>query len=500
MLIKIVSRRSDLARLQAYEVGHALQNVAPHVEVEYIFKASAGDLNLDIPLTAFGQKGAFTQDISEDLRSGHYDLAVHSWKDLPIEISPDTEIVATLPREDVRDVLLVNKHFLFAKEKFVRLLSSSPRRQYNLQTLLPRIWPRESCEFQFFSVRGNILTRLKKLRAGEGDGLVVAKAALDRLLTTTEADLLAARAEVRAALQDCRWMVLPIAENPTAAAQGALAIEIARGREDLRELLNKINHRDTFQTVMREREILASYGGGCHQKIGVNVLLRPYGELLALRGLTDQGEVLNRWQITSSPKALAKAEARPFPEQMADSRWFERRELPAEVWRSALLMAKAWWVARESALPQSLVPLDKIIWVAGLKTWQTLARRGWWVNGCAEGLGDLEETRVETLVGEEIPWLKLTHVDSAQKQKEAIGTYQLVPVLRPPDLRGKTHFFWASASSLKQAYELFPQEVSQGVHACGPGQTAREIAQILGQEPQIFLSYEQWQATFLPRP
>src|SRR5215510_9739731 len=88
-------------------------------------------------------------------------------------------------------------------------------------------------------------------------------------------------------------MVLPLGANPTAAAQGALAVEIKSGRPELRDLFATINSSEAFETTVRERDILRSYGGGCHQKIGTSVLRRPYGEITFLRGLTDGGVVLN---------------------------------------------------------------------------------------------------------------------------------------------------------------------------------------------------------------
>ena len=104
------------------------------------------------------------------------------------------------------------------------------------------------------------------------DGLIVAKAALDRLLEAPEEEFAATKAELRSALSQCRWMVLPLRANPCAPAQGALAVEIRSEHPELRDLLGPINCAETFDTSQRERSILQSYGGGCHQKIGASVL------------------------------------------------------------------------------------------------------------------------------------------------------------------------------------------------------------------------------------
>ena len=105
MRVTIASRRSDLARIQAYQVGEALHADHPQIEIDYSFHESLGDKNLNDPLWKMPEKGVFTQDFREGLLRGDFDLVVHSWKDLAIEVDPETEIVATLPRADARDLL-----------------------------------------------------------------------------------------------------------------------------------------------------------------------------------------------------------------------------------------------------------------------------------------------------------------------------------------------------------------------------------------------------------
>src|SRR5690606_38070915 len=101
-------------------------------------------------------------------------------------------------------------------------------------------------------------------------------------------------------LTELDFMVLPLSINPNAAAQGALAIEIMTHRQDLKELLEKINHRPTFDCSDQERKTLASFGGGCHQKIGIAVLEREFGKIVSLKGLTDGGQVLDEFTLVKS--------------------------------------------------------------------------------------------------------------------------------------------------------------------------------------------------------
>src|SRR5438045_9165512 len=109
MRVTIASRRSDLARIQAYQVGDALRAVHPQIEINYSFHESLGDKNQNDPLWQMPEKGVFTQDFREGLLRGDFDLVVHSWKDLAIQEDLETGIAATLARADARDLLLVRE-------------------------------------------------------------------------------------------------------------------------------------------------------------------------------------------------------------------------------------------------------------------------------------------------------------------------------------------------------------------------------------------------------
>src|SRR5437588_10537847 len=138
MRVTIASRRSDLARIQAYQAGEALRAVHSQIEINYSFHESLGDKNLNDPLWKMPEKGVFTQDFSEGLLRGDFDLVVHSWKDLAIEHDSETEIVATLPRADARDLLLARKDRWPEVERtgVMTVLTSSPRRAHTPDSIL----------------------------------------------------------------------------------------------------------------------------------------------------------------------------------------------------------------------------------------------------------------------------------------------------------------------------------------------------------------------------
>jgi hydroxymethylbilane synthase len=494
MRVTIGSRRSDLARIQAYQVGEALRAAHPQIEINYSFHESLGDKNLNDPLWKMPEKGVFTQDFREGLLRGDFDLVVHSWKDLAIVKDPETEIVATLSRADARDLLLVREGRWAEVEAsgVIAILTSSPRRAHNLDSFLRQALPAKLTELNFVNVRGNVPTRVQKLLQSDVDGLIVAKAALDRLLSAPAVgadDFLETKRELRGALSQCRWMVMPLRENPSAPAQGALAIEISRKRDEIREMVAPISCADAFTTVEREREILRSYGGGCHQKIGVSVLRRPFGEVTFLRGLTDDGEVLDGCSLQASKPRPAKVSRELlWPADSVDSDWFTREKFsvtPGD-------QNKALWIAKAEALPDDWqVPPEQIVWASGVQTWERLAARGVWVNGCAESLGEQEPVLIETLAGAPLNWLKLTHEGGyTEGEMPLTSTYRLVAKSEGVELSGKKYFYWKSGSSFEHALRR-NQWLREMTHFCGPGNTQR-ILEKNGIEPHVFLDHGQW--------
>lgn len=489
MRLVLAARRSELARIQAFQVGRTLENLNPNIKIEYSFHESLGDKNQNDPLWQMPEKGVFTYDLREGLLAGRYDVAVHSWKDLAIEDDGKTEIVATLPRADMRDLLLVRADAFEEVRRSGRMtiLTSSPRRSYNLQTFLPAALPGRINELIFAPVRGNVPTRVRKMWDPGADGLIVAKAALDRLLEAPEEDFAATKAELRQLLSQCRWMVLPLAANPTAAAQGALAVEIKSGDSELREMFKTINSADAFETTIREREILRSYGGGCHQKIGTSVLRRSYGEITFLRGLTDDGVVLKEVSLRPThPRPPKIKQGLMWPFAPADSDWFKREPVPATIPDSAL------WFAKADALPEhARVSDSQLVWTSGSKTWLKLVTRGIWVNGSADGLGEHEDPRIDTLAAGAVNWTKLTHADApSENGMRALAMYRLIPKADAPNLKGKEYFFWSSGSAFERALSLNPWLTSM-THFCGPGNTQQALSRN-GVEAHVFLSHEQW--------
>jgi hydroxymethylbilane synthase len=478
MKVRIAARRSDLARLQAYRVGEALHSRGH--EVDYLFKESLGDKNQNDPLWKLPERGVFTEDFVSDLHEGRADLVVHSWKDLPTEPRPGLAILATMERADPRDLFLLRNES-FGKAQ-LELLTSSPRRTFAAGRFLAPLLPFPA-ELSFKPVRGNILTRLKKLVAGEGDGLFMAKAALDRLLSAQEEELHGAQAELRSCLERTKWMVLPLSHFPTAPAQGALAIEGLSARNDLKELLAPLHCGRTARDVEEERRLFSSFGGGCHQKIGLIIEEHPrLGKLEFFHGMLDSGEIRHSLKAEKSPPPPGES---CWP--LRPSSLFEREPLRPVHPGTDL------FVSRATALPEQWKLGDEILWCAGIESWRKLAERGHWVHGCSDGLGE-RPPEMEALAGRPGRFTKLTHDRSEEDGTfPLLFTYRLLPKLlseqdTPPRV---DYYFWMSASGFRRALELRP-EIRSARHASGPGSTAKAIERILERPIDVYINYRHW--------
>jgi hydroxymethylbilane synthase len=333
---------------------------------------------------------------------------------------------------------------------------------------------------------------LRKLFAQqEVDGLILAKAALDRLLEAKHTEFTDLKVQLSSELKSCLMMLLPLEACPTAAAQGALAIEIRKDRRDLRDRLSKINCEKSFAAVVREREILKNYGGGCHQKIGVSVIERPYGRIEILQGETPAGESLSYRKLLRELNNFPSVKSF-YPQDLGEAALFDRKPIDVS---NELTSRNYLWVARANALPESLDPQDeRVLWTAGLRTWRQLSGRGHWVTGSAESLGESEDPALDRLLGMSPGWLKLTHADSpAQDRFENLATYRLMEKPEIKDFPLVSHYYWMSFSSFSKALQLRP-EILRACHSSGPGRTAELIRQKLGESGSFFefLSYEDW--------
>ena len=492
-MIKIISRKSDLAIIQACLVGDAIKDRKSDMFIEYLYKDTRGDIDLTTPLSQLPDIGVFTSDLRESLINEEADIAVHSWKDLPINLTKGTKIIGTLPRADMRDIIFFKKKNLdkIEKNKTLNLLTSSPRREYNLNTFLKNALPYQIEKISFDNIRGNIPTRLNKYFFGDADGIVLAKAALDRLLNNNT-DL---SKDIRKILDSSNWLIPPLSENPCAPAQGAIAIEVKDGRDDIINLIREINDTETFESVQIERNILSSYGGGCHQKIGVSYEKRDFGDVLTLKGMTDDNIALNQRKIERKEESNNSwyniDQNKIYPSDLKNYNFFSRNNLKDHIEEISSLRSKNILASRANVLDGKIkIDSSNILWSSGVKTWFQLVKKGYWVNGSFDSLGENEEN-LKFIANND--WVKLTHKDSLDFFiNDRLFTYRLTKNKITEDLSEKSHFYWMSGSAFEYAIEQFPI-ILEKFHSCGPGNTYEIIKKNVTEDRiKIFLNYEDW--------
>lgn len=261
-VIRLGTRGSLLARSQSGLIATLLEKCHPGLRVELTIFKTSGDMITDKPLHELGGKGLFTKELEQALLAGQIDLAVHSFKDVPVTmplVEQEDLVIAAVPaREDPRDVLVSNTvQSLRELPTGAVVGTGSLRRRCQLLALRP--------DLQVQPIRGNIDTRLRKLRAGEFDALILAAAGLRR-----------------AGLFDPS-LVHPIdpSEQLPAAGQGALAIECRRSDDRTRRLVSVLNDPVTAARVTAERELVKLLEGDCHSPIGAFAEVR--GDQLILR-------------------------------------------------------------------------------------------------------------------------------------------------------------------------------------------------------------------------
>ncbi len=242
---RIGTRGSKLAIIQTRQVMDRLQQLMPDAIFDPVVISSRGDIHSDVPISALGQRGLFTAELERELLERRIDLAVHSAKDMPTESTEGLLIGAYCERIDPRETLISQNGWTLATlPKNALIGTSSPRRRFQLANL--------RSDLRFEEIRGNVDTRIQKVRNGPYQATVMAAAGLIRM------GLLGQAAEIFSLDQ-----MLP------AAGQGALAVQCRHDDYHLLSLLQEINHEPTEQAVSAERAVLHILEAGCSCPIGV---------------------------------------------------------------------------------------------------------------------------------------------------------------------------------------------------------------------------------------
>ena len=242
--LRIATRESALALWQAEHVATSLRALHPGIEVVLSPMTTRGDQILGTPLSKVGGKGLFLKELEVAMQKGEADLAVHSLKDVPMDLEPGFELAAILQRADPFDAFVSNRWSTLAElPQRARVGTSSLRRASQLRAVRP--------DLLVADLRGNVNTRLRKLDEGQYDAIILASAGLLRL---------GLGSRIRSRLTAPEWI--------PAVAQGAIAIEIREGDRELLSLLAPLVDLETERCVRAERALNRRLHGGCSVPIG----------------------------------------------------------------------------------------------------------------------------------------------------------------------------------------------------------------------------------------
>lgn len=282
-ILTIATRKSPLAMWQAEFVKAELEKVHPELEVVLFPMSTKGDKILDVPLAKIGGKGLFTKELEDRMMEGKADIAVHSMKDVPMELPEGFALGAVLERHSPTDAFVSNQYESFDDLPQGAILgTSSLRRKAQLMAVRP--------DLEVKDLRGNVNTRLSKMDAGEYDAIVLATSGLKRL-----------ELDDRIRHEFSAEICLP------AVTQGTLGIEYFEKDKDVLEIIQVLNHSETDTRTRAERAMNHRLEGGCQVPIGVFAELD--GQQIQLKGLVaalDGSEVLTASASGSidAPEAL----------------------------------------------------------------------------------------------------------------------------------------------------------------------------------------------------
>ncbi len=289
----IASRESRLALWQAEHIQGRLKTLYPDCDVQILGMTTRGDQILDKTLSKIGGKGLFIKELEQALQDGRADLAVHSIKDVPMDLPEGFALAAIGERANPFDAFVSNRYErLEDLPEGAVVGTASLRREAQLRARYPHLVIKP--------LRGNLQTRLGKLDNGEYDAIILAAAGLQRL-----------------GLDDRIRLIISDTVSLPAAGQGALGIEIAANREDLLEVLKPLNHAITHACVTAERALARALGGSC--QVPLAAYCTEENGLLTLRGLVghpDGSTILEAY--AQAPADYADSLGRAVAKRLAD--------------------------------------------------------------------------------------------------------------------------------------------------------------------------------------
>jgi hydroxymethylbilane synthase len=515
--IRLIGRGSKLSLLQLEKVKHKIATAYPGVNVEIIARESRGDTLQNIPLQTVEGSDFFTQDIFDTLQNNEADIAVHSLKDMSSEHFFGTNKFAVVDRDDVRDIAIFNKDIESKLKRGDKIIigTCSPRREEMAIGFLQKALPQWNKDFKVETkiIRGNIDTRLKKLDAGEYDGIILATAGLNRLLSSPSAvERFPSAVEnpdggysIENLVKGKKLMLLPLIECVPAPCQGAIVAEANPVNKNAIDILNTINDTKLMRACIQEKQTAIQYGVGCLQRFGVTTI--SYGdaskgstEIIYAAGKDSNDISFSKW--TGLPELnIANKNFFCTTDFMGSFFQYQYNEEVTTINEAIVYVANYKAAEKEEVIEQLE---SKQVWAAGTKTWFELAKKGIWVEGSADAFGleflltpwkmplfniSKEEVAIVTNNSSAATW--------QAKGWKVYGTYDTQEKQSPAiteEIRQADIIFWASYRQYAQYKNIVKENVQ---HVCPYGETAEQF-KAAGINPVVFpniKAFQQWRQT-----
>lgn len=475
---KIGTRGSLLALTQCNQIKDLFEKLTGDTCELTIIKTQ-GDMITNAPLWQLDGKDFFTKELDEALISGKVDFVVHSYKDLGSDRPAEIALAAVTKRTFAQDILLIKDDMIPKiqhKSEFI-VGTSSPRRIVNIEKNLKDYIPgSKNLIVKTQMLRGNVNTRIQKLRDGEFDAIVLALPGIERLALTESS-----RIELERLLFGINFMVMPQSVFTSSASQGALGIECKKNRDDNGELLIKLQMLEdklTKEEVSRERKAFNEYGGGCHLAVGINVRAQKGLFVHTHRGLLNEKEIsVTELEGRESDLPQFLSAPRVFNGHPSEDELIKKEIIPHK-----LIPGLNLYVTSKHCLHILNDTDPKTIWAAGIKTWRDLSEMGHWVNGTADSMGDdeikkfVDSEAIKIMMGENRLMTVLSNDQATSTLSEdVIPCYKRI--IHPEvseDFKKRILntevFYWASFFQYQTYVKHFPQ-IKDRHHACGLGKT-----------------------------
>lgn len=464
---KIGTRGSLLAVTQCTLIKNEItKRTGDEFELNLI--KTQGDKQTEKPLWQMDGKDFFTKELDSALLENKVDLVVHSYKDLGSDRPNGISLATITERKFAHDILLIKKENVSKIKDLDKFIvgTSSPRRIVNVESSLQDFLPqaKDSLKVKCEMLRGNVNTRIQKLRDDNYHAIVLALAGLERLANKEES-----KKELAQLLEGLTFMVMPQKIFPSSASQGTLAIEYnsIRNDKELYSTLRSVHCDTTEEEVKRERTAFQAYGGGCHLAVGIHVKKHKNLFLHIEKGEYQEKKIHKMYlegidysilEGKSSYLVLGEKDVLINKESL---------NVQADEMKNIFVTSKYCIYALNEKKPNS-------VWSSGVMTSKKLAQTGHWLHGSAEGLGHNEiqritESKAVQMLLNNNEWEVLSHDQATSSVGPVKACYKRVMT----DAEFKVNadiFFWSSFYQYETYTNKYP-ELKNKLHACGLGKT-----------------------------